>query len=190
MFEKMLKASGVGRGNRGRRRFTGESGVTLIETMIAAAILIIVVVGLLPVFVMGIETNQQQGDVATRTTEYAQDKMESLINLSFTDGATNTTVYPPATAGGTGLGGTLAASTSAGSIPPSAAVTGYVDYLDANGNLLTSSVGAYYSRQWSILADSTGTLKTITVVASSLQITNVHGVYPSTTLVCIKSNGL
>ena len=190
MSEKIQKAIRVGRGNRGRRKLSGESGVTLIETMIASAILIIVVVGLLPVFIMGIETNQQQGDVATRTTEYAQDKMESLINLSFADGATNTTVYPPATSGGTGLGGTMAASASVGSISTSAPVTGYVDYLDANGNLLTSSTGAYYMREWTITADSTGTLKTITVLSSSLQITNVHGVYPSTTLVCVKSSGL
>jgi competence protein ComGC len=72
-----------------------ERGVTLIETMMAALIMIIVVVGLLPVFVLGFQITEQQGDIGTRTTEYAQDKVESLINLNFNDGATDTTVYPP-----------------------------------------------------------------------------------------------
>jgi hypothetical protein len=165
-----------------------ERGTTLIETLMACAILLVVVVGILPMFVMGFKTTDQQGNVATRTSEYAQDKMESLLSLNFTDGATDTTVYPPAVSGGTGLGGSMAASATVGAIPPTAAATGYVDYLDASGNLLTSSTGAYYTRQWTIATDSTATLKTITVVAS---LTATHsGSTPTTTLVSVKSNGL
>jgi Tfp pilus assembly protein PilW len=174
------------RKSRGR----SERGVTLIETMMAALILIIVVVGLLPIFVLGFQMNEQQGDIATRTTEYAQDKIESLVNLQFADGATDTTQYPPVASGGTGLGGAMAASTTVGSIPPTAAVTGYVDYLDVNGNLLTSSTNAYYRRQWSIATDSTGNLKTITVDATSLQAAGIKGLAPSSELVYIKANGL
>ena len=99
--------------NQCRNRSTlSESGVSLIETMVAALILLIVVAGVLPVFILGFQTTEQQGDIATRTTEYAQDKMELLMNLGFTDAATNTTSasYPVPTIGGPGLGGTMAPS--------------------------------------------------------------------------------
>src|SRR6266404_1726284 len=58
-------------------------GVTLVETMLASLILIIVVAGLLPLFTTAITQNEQQGDIATRTIEYAQDKMEQLVKLDF-----------------------------------------------------------------------------------------------------------
>lgn len=185
-----------------------ERGVTLIETLMADLILIIVVAGLMPVFALGLRTTNLQGDVATRTTEYAQDKMEQLLTLSainlssdgFNDGTTDTTVFPSNTTGSTGctgtganicgLGGTMLGSTSIGSIPPAAPVTWFSDYLDVNGNLLTSSTGAYYRRQWKITTDSTATMKTITIVATSLQQGGILGLAPSTTLVCIKSSGL
>jgi hypothetical protein len=182
---------------RWKNRAGSERGVTLIETMMAALILIIVVVGLLPVFVLGFQMNEQQGDIATRTTEYAQDKIESLVNLQFslvnpalTDGATDTTKYPPAPTGGTGLGGVMAVSTTVGSIPPAAAVAGYVDYLAVDGTLLTSSTNAYYRRQWSITTDSTGNLRTITVDATSLQAAGIKGLAPSSELVYIKTGDL
>ena len=191
MAGKLLQEKGIGPREPFREnRAPSERGVTLIETMMAALILIIVVVGLMPLFVLGFQTTEAQGNIATRTTEYAQDKMESLVNLNFADGATDTTVYPAASTGGTGLGGAMAASSTAGALPPTAPVAGYVDYLDTNGNLLTSSAGAYYKRQWSIATDSTATLKTITVVVTSLQSKAVVGLAPSTTLVCIKSSGL
>jgi hypothetical protein len=167
-----------------------ERGVSLIETMMAGAILITVVIGVLPVFIVGTQTTEQQGDIATRTTEYAQDKIESLLKLDFNDAATDTTVFPPNAAGGSGLGGTMIANSSFGAVPPAAPVASYVDYLDSNGNLLTSSTGAYYSRQWSISTDSTATLKTITVVVNSVQAAGVKGLAPSAALVCIKSSGL
>jgi Tfp pilus assembly protein PilW len=185
-----------------------QRGIGLAEALVAGTILIVVVVGLLPVFVFGIQTTNSQGDVATRTTEYAQDKMEQLLTLSaqnlssdgFNDGTTDTTVFPSVTNGSTGctgtganicgLGGTMAASSTVGSIPPAAAVKWFVDYLDVNGNLLTSSTGAYYTRQWQVSTDATGNLKTITIVASSLQTLGTRGVAPSTTLVCVKAAGL
>jgi hypothetical protein len=172
-----------------------QRGVTLVETLVAGVVLMIVVVGLLPVFVFGLQITNTQGDVATRTTEYAQDKMEQLLTLSsFNDGTTDTTQFPAVAngCGGStcGLGGSMAASSSIGSIPPAAAVTYFADYLDINGNLLTSSTGAYYTRQWKITIDSTQTLKTITVVASSLQAAGVKGIAPSSTLVSVKASGL
>ncbi len=165
-----------------------ERGSTLIETLVAAGILIIVVVGILPLFMLATQTTYTQGDVATRITEYAQDKMEQLLSLNkdniisdgFNDATTDTTVFPAAVnaLNGTtsctgsspyicGLGGTMAASSTVGSIPPAAPVTYFVDYLDSNGNLLTSSTGGYYTRQWEVSTDATGNLKTITVVVTS-----------------------
>jgi hypothetical protein len=178
------------RGRRCQNKSPLERGVTMIETMIAVAMLLVVVVGVLPIFTVGFQVTEQQGDTSTRTSEYAQDKMESLIKLDFNDGATDTTVFPPNATGGSGLGGTMAANATAGAVPPTAAVAKYVDYLDPNGNLLATSTGAYYTRQWNIKTDSTATLKTITVAVTSLQKGGVLGLAPSTTLVCIKSNNL
>jgi type II secretory pathway pseudopilin PulG len=187
-----------------------ERGSTLIETLIAAAILIIVVAGLLPVFMLATQTTYAQGDIATRVTEYAQDKMEQLLSLNkdniisdgFNDGTTDTTVFPAAvnaldgttSCTGTspnlcGLGGVMAASSTVGSIPPAAPVTYFADYLDSNGNLLTSSTGAYYTRQWQVSTDSTGNLKAITVVASSVS-AGLKGGAVSMKLVTVKAANL
>jgi type II secretory pathway pseudopilin PulG len=187
-----------------------ERGSALIETLVAAGILIIVVAGLLPVFMLATQSTYAQGDVATRVTEYAQDKMEQLLSLNkdniisdgFNDATTDTTVFPAAvnaldgttSCTGTspnicGLGGVMAASSTVGSIPPTAPVTYFVDYLDTNGNLLTSSTGAYYTRQWQISTDSTGNLKTITVVASSVS-AGLKGGAVSMKLVAVKAANL
>jgi hypothetical protein len=185
-----------------------QRGVTLVETMLASAILIIVVAGLLPVFAIGIRTTNQQGDVATRTTEYAEDKMEQLLTLNvinltsdgYNDGTTDTTVFPSVTDGSTGctgtganicgLGGSMAASSSIGSIPPAAPVKWFVDYVDANGNLLPNSTGAYYTRQWKVTTNAANTSKSITITTTSLLAAASNGLAPATTLVCIKSSGL
>jgi len=209
MVGELLSTAGMKSGKRcWKNRARSERGTTLIETMVAIAILLIVIVGLLPVFVVGIQTTNQQADMATRTTEYAQDKMEQLLTLStinltsdgFNDGTTDTTVFPSVTDGSTGctgsgattcgLGGTMAASSTVGSVPPAAAVKYFADYLDLNGNLLTSSTGAYYTRQWKVTTDSTATLKTITIVATAVQRAGVKGLAPSSTLVSVKSSGL
>jgi len=200
-----------------------ERGSSLIETLVAAAILVIVVAGVLPVFMLSTQTTYAQGDVATRVTEYAQDKMEQLVSLNkdniisdgFNDATTDTTVFPAAvnaldgttsctgtspnicglgggssatTGCGTGAG-SFAPGTSVGSIPPAAPVTYFVDYLDTNGNLLTSSTGAYYTRQWQVSLDSTSCLKTITVVASSVA-AGIKGGAVSMKLVAIKAANL
>jgi len=141
----VAKNLGTRADNRRRKiNVVSERGVTLIETMMAAAMLLIVAGGLLPLFDLGIQTTNQQGDMATRTTEYAQDKMEQLLNLStvnvasdgFNDGTTDTTVFPAKTDGSTGctgtgayicgLGWTMLANKTVGSIPPAATVTWYV----------------------------------------------------------------
>jgi type II secretory pathway pseudopilin PulG len=206
--QRLIAAANNAKKSRRENEARSDQGSTLIETMMAVALLLVVAVGLLPVFAFGIQTTNQQGDMATRTTEYAQDKMEQLLTLNainltsdgFNDGTTDTTVFPSVTNGSTGctgsgstvcgLGGTMAANSTVGSIPPAAPVTYFSDYLDVNGNLLPNSTGAEYTRQWKVTTDSTGTLKTITIVATSLKIAGVKGLSPSTTLVCTKSSNL
>src|SRR5579864_574277 len=146
------------------RRRKGERGVTLIETVIAAAVLLIGISGVLGVFTVAVSQDSAGGDFSTRTAVFAQDKMEQLLALNFNDSQSNTTVYPTAASGGTGLGGTTA-STTYGGINPASPTASYVDYLDA-GAQQTTAAGANFMRQWKITTDSTGTLKTITVLTT------------------------
>jgi Tfp pilus assembly protein PilV len=165
---------------------SAQCGVTLIETMVAATVLIIGVTGVLALFGVAISQNSGQGDIATRTAVYAQDKIEQLMALSFNDGASDTTVYPTASTGGSGLGGTMAGSATVGGVNSTSPVANYVDYLDA-GAQQTTSTGANYMRQWTISTNSAGNLKTITVLTTVKNWTG-KGLAPSTTLVCTKSN--
>ena len=164
-----------------------ERGSSLIEMMIASVVLLMGIVPLAGVFSVAVATSSGQGDIATRTTLNAQDKTEQLMALGFNDAASNTTVYPTATAGGTGLGGVMAGSATVGGVNPAAPVAGYVDYLTLPGVLQTTAPGAMYRRQWSISTDATGNLKTITVLVTVVAWTG-QGSPPSTTLVCMKSN--
>lgn len=164
-----------------------ESGVTLIETMTVVLLLMIMAAGMTAVFGFCTGTNKSQGDIATRTTELAQDKMEELMALNFGDANTDTTVFP-AGVGGTGLGGAMAPSTTLGSTTQGAPVAGFVDYLDAKGNLLAGAAGAFYTRQWSITTNATGKLKTILVVTFASNTGGGPGVAASSPLVCLKSN--
>ncbi len=150
-----------------RRPGDAEAGVSLIETLIAMGLLLVVVAGLGSMGVMGMTTTENQGHLAARATEYAQDKMEQLLVLAYGDAVTDTRVFPAAPAGGTGLA-------IGGNADPAAPVDGYVDYLDQSGNLLPPTVGVpagwFYARAWSIASPSVN-LKQITVtatVASSL----------------------
>lgn len=164
-----------------------ERGSSLIEMMMAALVLLLGIVPLMSVFGVAISQNSGYVDIAIRTSFYAQDKIEQLMALSFADAASDTTQYPTSTVGGTGLGGTMAGTTTVGSVSPAAPVAGYVDYVTFQGKLQTAATGAKYQRQWSISTDATGNLKTITVSVTVLQ-WGQQGIAPSTTLVCMKSN--
>ena len=163
-----------------------ERGATLIETIVAIVVLTIGVTGIMSLLAATISQNWNRGDRATRTTEYAQDKMEQLLALGFTDGTSNTTVYPTQSSGGTGLGGAMAGSTTAGGVVAGSPVSQYVDYIDGSGNLSSVSTGALYVRQWSITTNAAANLKTITVsVRGAIPIANSP--LANTTLVCMKS---
>ena len=153
-------------------------GFTLLEVMVASLILLIGIVAVMQVFTVAVSQNRNHGELATRVTEYSQDKMEQLMGLAFTDASSNTTVRPMTATGGPGLG-------VGGSVVPGDKLVGYVDYLDEGGNVLPSSAGASYIRQWSISTDATGKMKTITVYTTTTLARG--GPAPSTTLVCYKT---
>ena len=108
-------------------RLSSERGTTLIETMIALCVLLVVMGGLMTISAMSSTTTENNGHLAARTTEDAQDKMEQLLVLAYTDTGTDTTVFPAASTGGTDLA-------IGGSSNPAAPVAGYVDWLAADGS--------------------------------------------------------
>jgi hypothetical protein len=158
-------------------RLSGQDGTTIIEVVIASAILVTLMAGLMSLAGLALSTTENQGHLAARTTEYAQDKMEQLLALAWSDGdapatsGSDTTVFPAAASGGTGL-------KVGGSANPSTPVAKYVDYLDQSGNLCgtasaaciapvgtTPPTGWFYQRVWVVSSPSAG-LKQITVTAT------------------------
>jgi len=144
--------------------------------MIAAFILLVGVIALMRLMAVAVGQNLSQGDVQTRVSEYCEDKMEQLMALSYTDVSSNTTVFPPTTTGGVGL-------SVGGSSSLSSPASGYSDYLDISGNLLSNSTGAYYERVWSVSQNAAANLKTITVTVGITDNTLIAA--PTTTLVCL-----
>jgi Tfp pilus assembly protein PilV len=168
------------------RKCSGEAGVSLIETMIALAILLIVSIGILAMISLSITTTENQGHLAARTAEYAQDKMEQLLALSFADTQSDLTVasLTPATSGGVGL-------TAGGSINYGAPSGSYVDYLDATGNPLgggsTAPSSWYYVRMWKV-TDQTSTLKKIEVKVWARSAVNGISSLPQSAVTALKSS--
>ena len=142
---------------------SGQDGFTLLESLFALSILLIVAAGVMPLGLIAVKATENQGHLAARTTEYAQDKLEQLMALAFKDSATDTRVFPAADTNGSGL-------TVGGSSNPAAPVALYVDYLDINGNLLQNvddaSTTWMYKRVWSVTSPAgNANLKQITVTA-------------------------
>jgi prepilin-type N-terminal cleavage/methylation domain-containing protein len=142
-----------------------QSGMTLIETVIALAILLIIAAGVMTVAVVSTTTTENQGNLGARTAEYAQDKIEQLIGLTYTDAVTDTTQFPAANSGGTGL--SVGGSSDPGT-PVSTPGTGYVDYLCVDGTPVggagCTAANWYYIRVWQISQYATN-VKQITVTA-------------------------
>ena len=150
-----------------RIRLSGEAGTSLIETCIAVSLLVVVMIGLLGMATTATTVTENQGHLGARATEYAVDKMEQLLELTYGDAQSNTTVFPSVDTLGTGLA-------VGGSSNTAAPVVGYADYLDQNGNVLCSLVSPctatppanwYYMRAWQVSTPSAN-LKQITVSAT------------------------
>jgi hypothetical protein len=164
-----------------------QAGVTLVETMVALALLLIIILGVMVMTMAAIGTTENQGHLAARTAEYAQDKMEQLLGLTYGDVSSDTTVFPAANSGGQGLA-------AGGSIDPNNPVAGYVDYLDASGNLLASTGGVgpagwFYIRVWKVdLPSGTTNLERISVLAQTKSDVGSQGSLPSSTIVALKTS--
>lgn len=162
----------------------GEDGFSILETMFAICLLFVVSIGLLPLGLIATTNTENQGHLMARTTEYAQDKMEQLLALSYGDNSTDTRVFPATDLGGSGLA-------VGGSANPAAPVNLYADYLDISGTLLPSVGGAapanwYYQRVWAIASPSVN-LKQITVTATTRTAVGSIGRVPRATVTSLKT---
>src|SRR5258708_36700641 len=122
-----------------------QAGFSLVETMIALGLLLVVSAGVMGVGAIALSTTENQGHLASRTAEYAQDKMEQLLALRYIDFNTDTTVFPSVVNAGVGTG--LAVG---GGLNPNAPVAGYADYLDTFGNVVGAGANWEYIRVWQI----------------------------------------
>jgi hypothetical protein len=169
--------------DRDPARLRPDAGLSLLEVVIAMGILLVLALGLLPLGVIAVSTTENEGHLVARTTEYAQDKMEQLMALSFSDSTSDTTYFPAPDSGGTGMA-------EGGSVDPAAPVDGYVDWLAYDGELLHGGVEApsdwFYQRLWEITPVAAG-LKQIKVVATVRAATGGE-VVPKSTVVVLKTN--
>lgn len=164
-----------------RCRKNPQAGISLIETMIALALLLIAAAGIMTMATVAMSTTETQGHLAARTAEYAQDKMEQLLALQYPDKGTDTTVFPSAITGaGTGL-------VPGGGLNPNAPVAGYSDYVDKSGNPVPAGGNWQYVRVWQITENLPLQLKTITVLTQVRYSVGQAGVLPSSTVSCLKS---
>ena len=175
--------------NRPQPDLASERGLSLVECMFALGLLMVLAIGLLPLGVIATTTTENQGHLAARTTEYAQDKLEQLMGLQFGDAVTDTRVFPAAPGGGTGLGGKPLAAT-VGSADPAAPVDKFVDYLNIDGDLLDATAGVpadwFYERVWQItpLSDTLKQIKVTAIVSNSI---GHAGQIPQATVMAVKT---
>ena len=139
-----------------RRLFqAAEHGFSLIETLVASAILVVGLVSIAELFGISIRANATAKN-GTVTMILAVQKLEQLRSLAWgyggaglpiSDRTTDTTVSPERSIGGTGLSPSPSDTLRVNS-------QGYVDYVDASGNLLGGGTvppaGTVYLRRWSI----------------------------------------
>ena len=164
-----------------------QAGISLIETMIALGLLLIAAAGIMTMATVAMTTTENQGHLAARTAEYAQDKMEQLLALGYGDIQTDTTVFPAVVNPGVGKG-----LTPGGGLNVNAPVAGYSDYVDAVGNPVAVGANWQYVRVWQITENVALKLKTVTVLT---QVRNQiggqggqNGVLPRTAVVSLKSS--
>ena len=172
-----------------KHRLGSERGMSLIETAIAVAILLIVMVGLLSMAALATTYTENHGHLEARTTEYAQDKMEQLLALAYNDAISNTVVFPAVTTPpGTGLA-------AGGGIDTAAPVDLYVDWLAYDGTLLGGGTTApstwFYQRVWQICVscgqNPSATVKQVTVVAT-VRSSVGRAMIPKSTVVALKAS--
>ena len=182
-----------------------DRGTSLIESMFAVLVSLLTIAGLGGAVIQVTAINKDQGQEATRATVYAQDKMEALLALNFTN-CTKTSDVQPASCNTTGItapgwtqgllsGGDL--DTLQSECPAGGLSVGYVDYLDSSGLPMTgsscadlvSSGGLYagYVRQWEIsdVPSSGPAMKRISVAVYSLGQVNADRANPLAVLTSV-----
>ena len=184
-----------GLGTAVSHRLGSDAGLTLIETVFAVSMLLVAMIGLLSMAGLATAYTENHGHLEARTTEYAQDKMEQLLAISFTDAVTDTTQFPAVPDATTGSG--LAVG---GGVTTASPVDRYVDWLAYNGDLLGGGATApatwYYERLWDICyvqSDNTCNTTTATGVKQITVVTTVkssigRALLPKSTVVALKAS--
>jgi hypothetical protein len=165
------------------RRLRDEAGTTLIETTFACGLLLVTLAGLMSMGTLATMHTENQGHLAPRTSEYAQDKMEQLLALAYGDSTSNTEVFPTAASGGSGLA-------VGGGLDTAAPASGYVDWLGNDGSLLGGGTAApanwFYERVWQVATPS-ATLKQLTVTVT-VRSSFGNFMLPRTTVAALKTS--
>lgn len=171
-------------------------GMSFVETVVALGILLVVATGVMGLGATALTTTENQGHLAARTAEYAQDKMEQLLALAFCDQQSNTAPangFVTQNNGGTGLAGCNFPPPPAnptaligGGLSTTAPTAGYVDYLDASGNPVPAAGAWLYIRVWQITAPSPQ-LKQIMVKAQVRGAVGGVAYTPNSTVVALKT---
>jgi hypothetical protein len=172
-----------------------ESGVSLIETMIAILVAFIAMASVGAVVFNAMVSNKNQGTEIARMTSMAQEKIEELNRLPYDDATTNTTLISD-TNWNVGLTPNTGTDLDYISGCPSTSTNiGYVDFLDANGLALSGGTcaaaianGYSYERRWrtTTVTGVTG-LKQITVVVYAPNAVRTGAQMPVVTLTTLKS---
>ncbi len=166
----------------GNSKTKAQAGMTLLETVVALALLLVVASGIMSLAGVALSTTENQGHLGARTAEYAQDKMEQLLALNYLDQCTDTTVFPAVINCAVGQG-----LKPGGGLNPTAPVAGYSDYVDTSGNPVAAGANWQYVRVWQITANVTDDLKSITVLTRVRADIGQPASLPQTTVACLKS---
>lgn len=161
-----------------------EHGFSILEAMVASMIMIVGIGGLMALFAVAAAKNAGQGNQATRCTEYAQDKMEQLMALSYTDTTSQVVGSNTSPTGGVGL-------SAGGSVTPASPASNYVDYVNMSDTTHPDGIsgtasGAQYMREWLISPPNNGVITLTVFVKAQFTADSSQGLAPSTTLVAMK----
>ncbi len=150
-----------------------ESGITLVETLIAIIVLLTGMMTLAQVLMLSVMASKTHGRDAGKATVIARDKMEELSALPIAD----------------------VRLADGGSLDPAAREEGYYDFVDQGGNVIqagniagAAEASAAYTRYWSI-TDEEGLAngrKRIAVAVTSNKSFR-YGTAPSTVMVTQKT---
>jgi type II secretory pathway pseudopilin PulG len=133
-----------------KSNFSNEGGFSLVEVIVATALLATSLITVAQLFAMGIAGNTSSRNT-TYATVLAEQKIEQLRGLAWgfdsqglpvSDISTDTAVSPETPNGGTGLAPSPASALQENT-------PGYVDFVDQWGNVVEADQAAYV-RRWSI----------------------------------------